>query len=231
MPPRMQRNYGPVGCLCRALLLLVGLVGSAAAEQGPAEAVPARLQPLLERLVAQKRQAITRAELSLRAEKGARLKRPFTREQSQARLKRLKQLEAELRAAQDQYQPVFDKLPSELKVGDIGLAPGKATVRRIVDAEQLLVRLEFITAVAGAFSGATKTFVHRKQADVLLRGLSTAGLADGSAIELPKPLEVVGTEKFGVPGKGEATLFVLKPVELTPVLAALNPSQAKPRGD
>lgn len=125
------------------------------------------------------------------------------------RSKEVSQLESERNTKQQRLAELnAGKLPADellvpLTLGKIGYAGGKIChVVQVIDDSTILADIHNSLASRP-----------RDKASVLIRGITTVGVTDGSGLKLEQIFIVSGTERYDTAFGGTRTVFVLEPID------------------
>jgi hypothetical protein len=114
---------------------------------------------------------------------------------------------ASLRAVDGMAYP---DLPLPPNVGDLGLVrTQRAIARQVIGDTEALIEIDWPIPGATDLSGRPAW----SQVTLLVRGVSTKGIADGRELALPQVFEVTGTHRYTTVGGGTKTVLVIQPVD------------------
>jgi hypothetical protein len=201
----------PVICLLAATL----------AQPAQAESAPARIERFLELCEASRRGAILQAEHALR---GLRNQTPGT---STIR-RQIAQLEEQLRVLRANARPVVPPLTFPPQVGAIGRLPRLSChVDQIVSDDEMQVRCIFPVVVTSVrrFQPRGETF--EQPVRLLIRGLPTRHIGEGSDIELLQVFEITGRETYRMRDGRSTRLLVLAEFDMRAVEPYFRRTQTK----
>lgn len=124
---------------------------------------------------------------------------------------------------------ISGKFVRPLKVGQTAyLKDNFAKVEQVINAKNMLIDIitgyetipgtaprQWTAREAGHLTRAPTIYEPQRPVHevVWLRGIDTKGLADGSKVELDKPLKITGTETYETIMGGSKTVFVLEPAK------------------
>lgn len=110
--------------------------------------------------------------------------------------------------------PLFPVLGFQLQNHDIGQPYSKfAAVVQVISKSEVIVS-NVVRSPAVVMDGRVQSRVSTTEFEFLLRGISTAGHADGQMFELPQCIHVTGSKTLTTVAGGTKTLLVAEPVDV-----------------
>lgn len=209
----MQLAAAAIGLLCWQFLL--------APEPFDEESLPQNVRAFIASLEEHQAAAIVSVTADYQKERAKKTSDQASRRAKGMRLKALKDRLQGLRAYRILELP---ELPNQPQVGDIGRIES-TTVIRISGQDELHVLHKYQTGIIGD-GLAVKTSIRTETIEFVVRRVPTDGLADGSNVDLPKPMAVTGTVD-----DGGATRLVLEPFDMKciePVVKQLGSRKRRP---
>lgn len=199
--------------MCHAVLTLL-LCMLAAAQNGPTQegVVPAKIERFLKLCETSRQGAIMQLEHTLR---GLRRQEGATREASR---RRIASIEEQLRDLRSNSKPVVPQISFPPNIGQIGRLPRLSChVDQVVSADEVLVRCQFSVVVTTVrrFQAHRETVVQGVR--LLIRGLPTANMQEGSDLEMLQVFEIVGKETYQQVDGGSSVVLVLKEFDMKSV--------------
>lgn len=194
-----------------ALLAALACAGAARAEDK--REVPPKIKALLEKSEQERkdRMRVLReviVQLDAKIAQARKAKQPA--EVLQGRLQDAQNEMKSLMSGAEIYVPDFDYPP---EVGQIGrLGTRRAKVVQVVDDRSMLIM----------------PYLGGQQLLILVRGASTAAVADGLMYAFPDVFEVTGTHRYETVGGGSRTVLVIEPFDIKKVEPFRQPKAAKP---
>jgi hypothetical protein len=182
----------------------------AAAQNGPTQegVLPAKIERFLKLCETSRQGAILQLEHRLR---GLRNQAVTTREAS----RRIASIEEQLRVLRSNSKPVVPQISFPPKIGEIGRLPRLSChIDQVVSDDEVLVRCQFpvVVTTVRRFQAHRETVVQGVR--LLIRGLPTANMEEGSDLEMLQVFEIIGKETYQQVDGGSSDVLVLKEFDI-----------------
>lgn len=212
--------------------LLIVLATAAPAAQSPTvgrsvsrQEIPPRIEAFLEKCETSRRGAIARMEFELRGLKAR-------AENTPQAARRMKKIEANLRALRANKEPVVAALSFPPKVGAIGRLPQLTChVDQILSADEMLVSCRFSLKVRAVRNFRPRLETVVRPVSFLVRGMPTKKNSEGADIQLLDVFEITGSRTYrSVDGK-PIKVLVISPFDMhaiEPYFRAMKISRSRP---